>query len=109
MFEQNCLRDPAFFEIFKKHLTYEYRMELGQTELLRLENLPSLDKNELAVRLHVTSLLEKHGQYLPLELRNLIYNCEELTNLRRHLLLHQEFLDTSKDVFLADIFEQLTQ
>jgi len=84
-------------------------MEVGQTELLRLENLPLLDKNELCVRFHVANLLEKHGQYLPTELKNLIYNCEELINLRRHLLIHPEFLDANKDVFLEDVFAQLTQ
>lgn len=106
-FERWCSRDAIFFSNFSEHLTSEYRMEFGQSKLLHPSNLKHLSTNELAARLHFANSLEKHGSFLPIELKNLLYNCEEIINLRRHLLRDPAFLAELKDQMPAELFEKI--
>jgi hypothetical protein len=108
MFEFWYSKDPIFFSFFPEYLTYEYRMEFGQSGFLKLENLSLLGKNELSSRLYFLINLEKYGTILPMELKNLIYNCEEIINLRRHLISNPLSLGELKDNLPEELFEKLS-
>jgi len=82
-------------------------MEFGQSKLLNPCNLRDLNHNELASRLHFSNTLEKFGSFLPTELKNLLYNCEEIKILRMHLLRDPAYLAELKDHLPEDLFEKI--